>query len=103
MTKPVSPACGCRHGRALAWLLQILEQHLTTEDVSAIVGRSVSSLKRDRAAGRGIPFIRIGRQVRYRQIDVAGHLDTPPVYRSTSDHPTCQALWTVTQSRKRKA
>jgi hypothetical protein len=62
-----------------------IEPHLTDHDVSRITGRARSTLQKDRVAGTGIPFIRIGRLVRYRQSDVQGYLAALPAYRSTSE------------------
>jgi hypothetical protein len=39
----------------------------------------------DRVAGTGIPFVRLGRLVRYRQSDVKAFLDALPTYHSTSE------------------
>lgn len=62
-----------------------LDQLLTDRDVEALTGRSRSTLQKDRVAGSGIPFVRIGRLVRYRPADVAEYLARLPVYRSTTE------------------
>jgi hypothetical protein len=47
-------------------------------------------LQKDRCAGGGIPFIKIGRMVRYRQTDVAAYLAALPAHRSTSEVTAAQ-------------
>jgi excisionase family DNA binding protein len=63
----------------------MLDRLLTDTDVAAIIGRAKSTLEKDRVAGRGIPFVRIGRQVRYRAADVDAYLARLPTCRSTSE------------------
>jgi predicted DNA-binding transcriptional regulator AlpA len=66
----------------------MLDQLLSDRDVEKITGRARSTLKKARLAGTGIPFVRIGRLVRYRQSDVAAFLDALPSRRSTGEDPT---------------
>jgi predicted DNA-binding transcriptional regulator AlpA len=61
------------------------DQLLSDRDVEKITGRARSTLQKDRVSGSGIPFIRLGRLVRYRRSDVAEYLDALPKYRSTSE------------------
>jgi len=63
----------------------MLDQLLSDRDVEKITGRARSTLQKDRVSGDGIPFIRLGRLVRYRQSDVTAFLDALPKRRSTSD------------------
>jgi len=63
----------------------MIEQLLTEIDVSHLTGRAVSTLQKDRCVGTGIPFIRLGRLVRYRQGDVTAYLSSLPTYSSTSE------------------
>jgi predicted DNA-binding transcriptional regulator AlpA len=58
---------------------------LSDRDVERITGRARSTLQKDRVGGNGIPFIRLGRLVRYRQSDVTAYLDGLPSRRSTSE------------------
>ena len=58
---------------------------LSDRDVEKITGRARSTLQKDRVAGTGIPFVRLGRQVRYRPEDVATYLAELPSLRSTSE------------------
>jgi hypothetical protein len=63
----------------------MLDPLLTDTEVSRITGRARSTLQKDRVAGIGIPFVRIGRQVRYRAEDVATYLAALPRCRSTAE------------------
>lgn len=56
---------------------------LSDRDVEKITRRARSTLQKDRVAGTGIPFVRIGRLVRYRQSDVIAFIDALPTCRST--------------------
>ncbi len=49
---------------------------LTTSQLSKLIGRSNTSLERDRRYGIGIPYITIGkRSIRYRYSDVIAYLE----------------------------
>jgi predicted DNA-binding transcriptional regulator AlpA len=63
----------------------MLDPLLSDRDVEKITGRARSTLQKDRVTGTGIPFVRIGRLVRYRQSDVTVFLDGLPRHRSTSE------------------
>lgn len=63
----------------------MLDPLLSDRDVEKITGRARSTLQKDRVTGTGIPFVRIGRLVRYRQSDVSAFLDSLPRRRSTSE------------------
>jgi predicted DNA-binding transcriptional regulator AlpA len=63
----------------------MFDQLLSDRDVGKITGRAQSTLQKDRVAGKGIPFVRIGRLVRYRQSDVNAYLASLATYRSTSE------------------
>jgi len=62
-----------------------MERLLTENDVAQVTGRAVSTLQKDRCAGGGIPFVRLGRLVRYREFDVAAYLASLPAHSSTTD------------------
>jgi hypothetical protein len=53
--------------------------------VSQITGRARSTLQKDRVRGGGIPFVHVGRLVRYRPADVAAWLAALPACDSTSE------------------
>lgn len=63
----------------------MLDPLLSDRDVEKIAKRARSTLQKDRVAGTGIPYVRLGRLVRYRQSDVAAYLDALPTRRSTSE------------------
>jgi len=63
----------------------MLDQLLSDRDVERVTGRARSTLQKDRVAGSGIPFVRIGRLVRYRPADVAAYLKALPTCSSTSE------------------
>ena len=43
-------------------------------EVAEFIGVSPASLAQDRHRGRGIPYVRIGRRIRYLRSDVLAHL-----------------------------
>jgi len=47
---------------------------LTTEQTAARTGLSVNTLLKHRKQHRGLPFVRLGRTVRYRTVDVEAFL-----------------------------
>jgi predicted DNA-binding transcriptional regulator AlpA len=61
------------------------ERLLSDREVERITGRARSTLQKDRVAGTGIPFVRLGRLVRYRESDVEQHTASLRTYRSTSE------------------
>jgi hypothetical protein len=63
----------------------LLDPLLTEGDVEEITGRRCSTLQKDRVAGKGIPFVRLGRLVRYRTSDVDHFIASLPTRRSTSE------------------
>ena len=60
---------------------------LTDADVARLTGRARKTLQKDRLRGgaESIPFIRLGRLVRYRLSDVQRFIAQRPALRSTSD------------------
>ena len=46
---------------------------------------AVRTLSNRRTSGGGIPFVRLGRRIRYRKSDIDAWLDSAPVLSSTSD------------------
>jgi predicted DNA-binding transcriptional regulator AlpA len=62
-----------------------MENLLSDRDLSRVTGRSRSALQKDRLKGDGVPFVKLGRLVRYRLSDVQSWLATRPTFRSTSD------------------
>jgi predicted DNA-binding transcriptional regulator AlpA len=62
------------------------EQLLSDREVGKRIGRGRSTLQKDRGAGTGIPFVRVGRLVRYRPSDVDAYIAGLPTRRSTSEY-----------------
>jgi hypothetical protein len=62
-----------------------MERLLTERETSERINRAVSTLQKDRCIGGGIPFVKIGRQVRYRESDIQRYIEALPSYRSTSE------------------
>ena len=54
------------------------------ETVAAILDCSLATLERDRWIGKGIPFIKFGRMVRYRKTDIRMWLAQHHAIQSTS-------------------
>jgi len=43
---------------------------ISEKEVSRIIGRALSTLRNDRYEGKGIPYTKLGRSVRYQLADV---------------------------------
>lgn len=54
------------------------------ETVAAIRDCSLATLERDRWVGTGVPFIKVGRLVRYRKSDIRAWLEQHQAIQSTS-------------------
>lgn len=52
--------------------------------IAAVRQCSIATIERDRWAGTGVPFIKIGRLVRYRKSVVRAWLENHPVVQSTT-------------------
>jgi len=50
-------------------------KYLNEVQVSEITGRALQSLRNDRHKGRGFPYVKIGRSVRYSLSDVVAFMD----------------------------
>ena len=55
------------------------------ETVAAILNCSLATIERDRWIGNGIPFIKIGRMVRYRKSDISLWLESHRACHSTTE------------------
>ncbi len=62
-----------------------IPQLLTEIKVAQLLGKSVSSLRRDRWLGGGIPFRKLGSHVRYDLEDVLNWINKHPLQNSTSE------------------
>lgn len=54
------------------------------ETIAAIRHCSIATIERDRWAGTGIKFIKMGRLVRYRKKDIQQWLEEHPAFQSTT-------------------
>jgi excisionase family DNA binding protein len=63
----------------------MIDRLLSDREVARLIGCARSTLQKDRCSGTGIPYITIGRQVRYRESDVAAYLAALPKRCSTSE------------------
>jgi hypothetical protein len=61
------------------------ERLIDDRELSRRIRRARSTLQKDRLAGRGIPHVRVGALVRYRESDVEAYLASLPSRRSTSE------------------
>lgn len=52
-----------------------MTKYLGEKDVAEITGRALPTLRKDRLYGRGIPYLKVGRQVRYMQKDVEAFME----------------------------
>ena len=50
--------------------METLIKYLTEKEVAEITGRALSTLRNERFQGKGIPYIKIGKSVRYKYDDV---------------------------------
>ena len=50
--------------------------YITEVQVSQITGRALSTLRNERARGKGIPYIKVGRSVRYSLEDVIEYMES---------------------------
>lgn len=68
--------------------------YFTQETVAAIRNCSRATIERDRWAGTGVPFVKMGRLVRYRKIDIISWLKQHPSFQSTTQaqHQTNQFM-----------
>jgi predicted DNA-binding transcriptional regulator AlpA len=56
-----------------------MKEYLTEREVVELTGRALSTLRNDRATGRGFPYVKWGRFVRYRKRDVIAFMESHKV------------------------
>lgn len=54
-------------------------QYLTEKQVSKMTARPLSTLRNDRHLGRGFPYVKIGRAVRYSTTDILTYMEARKV------------------------
>lgn len=62
------------------------------QTIAAVLSCSTQLLERNRWAGGGVPYLKIGRKVLYRKSDVLNFLQQQKVYHSTSDEGQLQPV-----------
>lgn len=62
------------------------------QTIAAVLSCSTQLLERNRWAGSGVPYLKIGRKVLYRKSDVLDFLQQQKVYHSTCDEGQPQAV-----------
>lgn len=62
------------------------------QTIVAVLSCSTQLLERNRWAGSGVPYLKIGRKVLYRKSDVLDFLQQQKVYHSTSDEGQSQTV-----------
>jgi hypothetical protein len=55
--------------------MQKIPQYIDEREVSKITGRALSTLRNDRYMGRGFPYCKIGKSVRYLLDDVLAYVE----------------------------
>jgi hypothetical protein len=58
--------------------IQTLERPLNEDELAQALGRKKRTLQKDRLLGRGVPYIKIGRSVRYLPSDIIDYLNRCP-------------------------
>ncbi|HAU0815514.1 TPA: DNA-binding protein [Legionella pneumophila] len=62
------------------------------QTIAAVLSCSTQLLERNRWAGGGVPYLKIGRKVLYRKSDVLNFLQQQKIYHSTSDEGQSQQV-----------
>ena len=65
--------------------MTLQDELIDDREVARITKRARPTLQKDRLYGRGIPFVRLGRLVRYRKRDVEAYIAGLPSYQSTTE------------------
>lgn len=58
------------------------------QTLAAVLNCSLATLERDRWAGNGVPFVKLGRLVRYRKSDIQKWIANHELFQSTSEVTT---------------
>lgn len=61
------------------------KEYLSEKEVCELTGRALSTLRNDRQAGRGFPFVRWGRFIRYPKKDVIAFMESRKVVPANED------------------
>lgn len=60
-------------------------KYLNETMVAEITGRALSTLRNERAMGRGIPYVKVGRSVRYDLADVVSFMESRKIRTRDAD------------------
>jgi len=52
-----------------------MEALLKEQELASLLNLSLSMIRKDRRLGRGVPFVRMGRSIRYRPEDVRAYMN----------------------------
>ena len=52
------------------------KEYLNEIEVSQLIGRALSTLRNERFHRKGIPYVKVGRSVRYNQADVISFMES---------------------------
>ena len=61
------------------------KEYLTEREVTKLTGRALSTLRNDRQLGKGFPFIKWGRFIRYPKTDVIQFMESRKVIPKNGD------------------
>ena len=56
--------------------MEIKTKYLTEKEVAEITGISLSTLRNERSLGQGMPYVKLGRSVRYSLSDVIDYMES---------------------------
>lgn len=59
--------------------METQEKYLTEKQVAEITNRALSTMRNDRFLNQGIPYIKIGKSVRYNLQDVINYMESRKV------------------------
>ncbi len=62
-----------------------MPQYLNEKQVSEMTGLSLSTLRNSRFQGRGLPYVKVGRSVRYSLADVVEYMESRKVVPADDD------------------
>lgn len=63
------------------------EMFFSQNTVAAVLDCSLATIERDRCGGKGVPFTKFGRLVRYRKMDILEWVAKHQSFRSTAQVP----------------
>lgn len=55
--------------------MKIRKEYLSEKEVSQMTGRALSTLRNERSLGKGLPYVKFGRSVRYPRADLISYLE----------------------------